>query len=315
MVTIFISFLLAGNTHFSLFERKGNPMRPIVLALAALLAVTSAPAMAATDSDGAPANVAVLKAENRLLRKELAAARKRIKELEARLTELESRHAPEADAGAADDPENAGPAAGTDDETPKRPEPESTAKQADAATDPVEVDFFGLRTQDAKRVAFVVDRSGSMTDSIAYVKGELKRSVGRLKPEQEFYITFYSSGPAAEMPGGKPLPATAMNKQQVAEFIDGIKPRGQTDPTDALKHTLAMRPDVIYLLTDGEFEDDVPAFIRRYNHRLGTPINTLCFIYIGGERMLKQIADENGGRYKYVSETEAMAADKASSAP
>ena len=54
--------------------------------------------------------------------------------------------------------------------------------------------FFGAGGE-ARKIVYVVDRSGSMTDSIDYVKFELKRSIGELGEEKEFHVIFYSSGP------------------------------------------------------------------------------------------------------------------------
>ncbi|MCX5672568.1 MAG: hypothetical protein NTU94_14725 [Planctomycetota bacterium] len=57
--------------------------------------------------------------------------------------------------------------------------------------------FFGAGVEGeiAHRIVYVVDRSGSMTDSIDFVKYELKRSIGELGEDTEFHVIFYSSGP------------------------------------------------------------------------------------------------------------------------
>lgn len=165
-------------------------------------------------------------------------------------------------------------------------------------------DFFGLGGGVAKKIVYVVDRSGSMTDSIMYVKYELKRSIRQLKPNQEFYVVFYSSGPAVEMPSRKLVPATEANKQQAYEFIDSIVPVGQTDPKEALKRAFEVGPELVYLLTDGEFDKDVIPHIEKLNRGDTVTVNTICFIYTGGEAILQQIAQQNDGTYKYVAETD-----------
>jgi len=163
------------------------------------------------------------------------------------------------------------------------------------------LDFFGVGGV-ASKIVFVVDRSGSMTDSIMYVKHELKRSIGALKPNQEFFVIFYSSGPPQMMPVRRLLPATEANKQTSYKFIDNIVPIGQTDPDEALSEAFKLKPKLIYLLTDGEFDKKTVGHISRLNRRKRVAVNTICFIYSNGQAILKEIANKNNGTYKYVGE-------------
>jgi hypothetical protein len=159
---------------------------------------------------------------------------------------------------------------------------------------------------DVRKIVFVVDRSGSMTDSIDYVKEELKRSIGELPDDKEFHVLFYSSGPAVEMPMRRLVDATGRNKQFAYEFIDGIIAQGGTDPSEALRRAFAVRPDVIYLLTDGEFDRAIVGLVRGLNAGGQVRVHTIGFLYTwpgtSAEGVLKQIAAENGGNYKFVSE-------------
>jgi hypothetical protein len=159
---------------------------------------------------------------------------------------------------------------------------------------------------DVRKIVFVVDRSGSMTDSIGYVKEELKRSIGELPDDKEFHVLFYSSGPCVEMPTRRLVNATGRNKQFAYEFIDGIIAQGETDPSDALRRAFAVRPDVIYLLTDGEFDRAIVGLVRGLNAGGRVRVHTIGFLYTwpgtSAEGVLKQIAAENGGNYKFVSE-------------
>ncbi|NIA21841.1 MAG: VWA domain-containing protein, partial [Anaerolineaceae bacterium] len=161
--------------------------------------------------------------------------------------------------------------------------------------------FFGVAGV-ARKIVFVVDRSGSMTDSIMYVKHELKRSIGVLKPNQQFFVIFYSSGPPQMMPVRKLLWATEANKQSAYEFIDNIVPIGQTDPDEALSEAFKLKPELVYLLTDGEFDKKTVGHIDRLNRGHKVTVNTICFIYSNGEAILMEIANKNDGTYKYVGE-------------
>lgn len=174
------------------------------------------------------------------------------------------------------------------------PQPEPARKTG-------EPQFLGVGGK-SDTLVYVVDRSGSMTDSIMYVKYELKRSIRMLKPNQHFHVIFYSTGPAVEMPPRKLVPATENNKLAAYEFIDSIVPVGQTDPAAALKAAFRDHPDIIYFLTDGEFDRKIPGLVRRLNVDKKVRVNTFCFIYTGSQQMMQQIAEENGGSYKYIGE-------------
>jgi len=164
--------------------------------------------------------------------------------------------------------------------------------------------FFGAGGGDdeARKIVYVVDRSGSMTDSIDYVKFELKRSIGELGEEKEFHVIFYSSGPPVEMPTRRLVNATDRNKQLAFEFIDVVIAQGETDPSKALERAFDVKPELIYLLTDGEFDKAIVGLVKRLNAGGQVTVHTIGFLYRMGEQVLKQIADENGGSYKFVSE-------------
>jgi hypothetical protein len=163
--------------------------------------------------------------------------------------------------------------------------------------------FFGLSMADAQRVVYVVDHSGSMADTIQFVKAELMRSINSLAVNQPFAVYFYSSGPALFMKDAL-VEATPAGKKAAADFIKAVAPIGQTDPSDALRRAFALKPDVIFLLTDGEFEPKISGLIDQLNAGHKTKVNTFCFIYTSGEALLKQIASRNGGAYKFVDESD-----------
>jgi len=164
--------------------------------------------------------------------------------------------------------------------------------------------FFGLPLGGAGKIVFIVDRSGSMTDSIDFVKYELKRCIAVLSQEQQFYVIFYSSGPPVELPSRTLVHATVHNRQLAFEFIDGVIAQGETDPSKALERAFALGPDAICLLTDGEFDRAIIDLVRRLNVSATVRVHTLGFLYKTGESVLRQIAQENNGVYKFVSEAD-----------
>jgi len=166
--------------------------------------------------------------------------------------------------------------------------------------------FFGAggESDESAKIVYVVDRSGSMTDSIDFVKYELKRSIDELSEIKEFHVIFYSSGPPVEMPTRRLVNATERNKQLAFEFIDGVIAQGETDPSKALERAFDCRPELIYLLTDGEFDRAIIDQVKRLNVGGKVTVHTIGFLYKTGETVLKQIADDNHGNYKFVSESD-----------
>ena len=65
---------------------------------------------------------------------------------------------------------------------------------------------------------------------------------------------------------------------------------------------------MIYILTDGDFPNNAQVLeeLRKLNKDKRVKINTIAFMDRGEayEKLLKQIADENGGAFKFVSDQE-----------
>ncbi|HET6442147.1 MAG TPA: VWA domain-containing protein [Phycisphaerae bacterium] len=163
--------------------------------------------------------------------------------------------------------------------------------------------FFGVGAADGPgKIVYVLDRSGSMTDSMDYVKFEVKQAIGELGEANEFHVIFYSSGPPVEMPTRRLVEATERNKQLAFEFIDGVIPQGKTDPSKALERAFAVKPERIYLLTDGEFDRAIIDLVKRLNPDKQVAVHTIGFLYKLSEEVLKEVARENGGEYRFVSE-------------
>jgi ABC-type phosphate transport system ATPase subunit len=128
-----------------------------------------------------------------------------------------------------------------------------------------------------------------------------------LQREQLFNVLWFNEGKAQELfPRMKA--ATMENKRDAFEAIKAVVPSGQTQPLDALKRALAYKPDVMFLLSDGDFGDDNKRIIqtlKQLNASHKTKINTILFVYdtMGeGERVLQEIAQTHRGTYKHVTE-------------
>jgi uncharacterized protein with von Willebrand factor type A (vWA) domain len=141
-----------------------------------------------------------------------------------------------------------------------------------------------------------------MTDSIEPLKRELKRSVNDLQPMQKFHIIFFSSGKPLEGPANAMTWATDRNKARYYDYIDTIKAEGQTDPQWAFQRALQMEPDLIYLLTDGIFQETIADKIIEWAKLHKIKINTIAYVWESGGSLLRRIAEQTGGVYRYVSE-------------
>jgi len=157
------------------------------------------------------------------------------------------------------------------------------------------------RTQES-RVVYLVDRSGSMSDSLDFVKYALKARIAELPEACLFHVIFFSSGPPVEMPTRRLVPATERNRRRALAFIDRVVAQGETDPSEGFDRAFAADPRVVYFLTDGEFDKAVIDQVDRLNAGGEVTVHTIGFLYRPNEEALRTIAERNGGEYTFVSE-------------
>ncbi|HUW35164.1 MAG TPA: hypothetical protein VM223_26440, partial [Planctomycetota bacterium] len=190
--------------------------------------------------------------------------------------------------------------------------------------------FFGLLAE-GRTFVYVVDQSGSMQGrKLDILKAELIESIGSLSPTMKFFVISYCDDFACMRAGGAvppgPVVATAANKRKYLEWVRSIQCFGLTNPVGAMRHAIALKPDVIWLMTDGEFNrmtDENGSYIeveprqaanaiiaanvdRRTPGARVAAIHTICFWSPEGEAEMKRIAASSRGRYRYVSPSEAM---------
>lgn len=192
--------------------------------------------------------------------------------------------------------------------------------------------FMGV-SGNAKKVIYVCDASGGMVNFQSLLKHSLREAVDVLKPIQFFNILFFTNGGKGyEEFRPRMVPATPANKLAAIGGDDGWVERvytaeGVTDPRPALRAAMAQEPELVYLMTNGfEKTRDSVAFarsvrddIRRMNAGRKVLINTILVRTsrtadpegsAGAKEylreieelkvVLKEIADENGGRYRTV---------------
>jgi hypothetical protein len=159
-------------------------------------------------------------------------------------------------------------------------------------------------TGPASNVVFVLDHSWSMKNNgkSAAARQELVRTLETMNPAQKFYVLFFHSGGYEAMPAPGPVDATPDNIHAMTNWLFSVGHKFGSDPTTAVKRALDLvpAPDTLWLLSDGKFSSKAVAAIRDANGPLNAHINTIGFYSREGEQVLRQIAGENRGTYRFV---------------
>jgi len=174
--------------------------------------------------------------------------------------------------------------------------------------------FVGI-SGNARRVVYICDATGTMLGlKFELLKKQLHTAIDKLKPIQFFNVIFFKGGDSdkewanpfgRELEGAKPSV-----KQRATEFIETFQVLGKgTNPLPALRLAFAQKPQLVYFLTDGQFDnvvsyEQVLAEVRRLNADKSVKVNTIAFMSEDpkAEQALETMAKENGGTFKKVTE-------------
>lgn len=177
------------------------------------------------------------------------------------------------------------------------------------------VGFFGTRAA-GNSFVFIVDCSGSMSTPVKLRRRsrvtagtrydrairELANAMKELSAEQSFYVVFFNHetyplfhpNPVRQL-----LKSAPSTRERTYAWTRQISPSGETAPQDAMKLALSLKPDVIFFLTDGV----IPGVTRRIakgSNKSDTVIHTIAFGLRGEHGLMKGIAKDNGGRFRFV---------------
>jgi hypothetical protein len=167
--------------------------------------------------------------------------------------------------------------------------------------------FYGTGGN-ATKIVYILDHSGSMLDNFDFLKEKAKKSVGDLVPVQFFAVVMVSDkvtfvGPQQlqrALPDAKKLFGEAITKERAEGQNDDLLAPFQ----QAFERAFAMKPELVYFLTDGRFGDGLLQAVNRLNKDKKVHINTIAFVTEDPtyKDQLQQLARENGGAYKFIPE-------------
>ena len=168
-----------------------------------------------------------------------------------------------------------------------------------------ESSFFGAGGA-GSRVAFVVDGSNSMVGGrFETTLLEIARSVDALREQQFFFVVIYSdmAYPMFHPEAAEDMvAATPDHKQRLKSWLQSAEMCTGGRVADALEMALELRPQLVYLLSDGEMNQRaVRALIDLAQpgvtlHTLGMTVSD-----VKSESNLRRVAAAHGGTFSHVA--------------
>lgn len=164
---------------------------------------------------------------------------------------------------------------------------------------------------DVKSIVYVVDKSSSMAGPpLEAVKAELIHGIESLKDGQKFGVIFFDdfAWPQFSLQGEvvtaqasskfNLVGATATTRRRANDWISRMFGDGSTNPVPAMSLAIAEKPELIVLLSDGEFAPSAVYMITDMNRRVrGAKSRIDCIGLADGIETLRDIAVQNNGKY------------------
>lgn len=168
--------------------------------------------------------------------------------------------------------------------------------------------FFGSYAQGG-RFVYVIDSSKSMKgDRWTTAKQNLIESLKSLSRDQEFFVICFDDQ-TSMLFNCKPseMEFKRVNEviiERVSRWLRSRTLGPATMPAEALHYALTLQPDAIFILSDGELQDNTLQMLRMNNIASGskkqTPIHAIHLISESGMETLRQLAEDNGGTFRHV---------------
>ncbi|MCA9162354.1 MAG: VWA domain-containing protein [Planctomycetales bacterium] len=177
------------------------------------------------------------------------------------------------------------------------------------AGSPTRVSLFGSPAASGRTFVFLIDRSKSMggdgLNALAAAEPHLRAALDILQPEHQFQLVAYDQR-CHYVNERQLLPATSDNKQAALSFYSQLAAHGKTDHDLALHSVARLRPDVIFLLSDGGDPHLTDAQILAVRRAGGNRTAIHCIQFGFGplqatSPFLRRLADATGGQFTYVN--------------
>ncbi|WP_404310290.1 vWA domain-containing protein [Neorhodopirellula lusitana] len=162
---------------------------------------------------------------------------------------------------------------------------------------------------------YLVDSSGSMGDAFVSARRALLDSINMLSEKQRFYVIFFDAQcdymriSRADEDEPRSVYATTDNKSRLKAWAMRVAMDRGKAPYEPLQFALEkLKPDVIFLLSDGEFPQRIESVLmesNRVSNLFGeeTPISiihTISYHSREGESRMRRIAENHFGQYRHI---------------
>jgi hypothetical protein len=171
------------------------------------------------------------------------------------------------------------------------------------------VSLFGGSPAEGRTFVFLIDRSKSMggagLGALAAAQRELTSALSHLSPDHRFLVIAYNQQ-CEHLRGARTLvPATDENKQAVAQFLSGLAALDGTGHFLALQMGLGLKPDVVFLLTDGADPHLNESQLTQIRKLAAGRTSIHCVQFGFGplqeaDNFMMRLASQNNGGYQYV---------------
>ncbi len=201
---------------------------------------------------------------------------------------------------------------------------DSVAEEIRQSMEPASIDFFGTRAY-GNRFVFVLDISYSMNarDGARFdrAREELLRSVSQLRAGQSYYVFLFcwNTEKMFRDRSAECVNVTAGHEEKLRRWISDVSLGAGTDPRRALSLARQMKPDAVFLLSDGHFNrprtplsetgwiDEQGNRLKKLDVQKGVerffgdiPIHTIALENPFTYAAMEQIAKATDGSYRYV---------------
>ncbi len=187
------------------------------------------------------------------------------------------------------------------------PSADATPSVEAAAPDPAEAQAVPAT---GRRLAVLIDASGSTIDSMPRMVGYVGRMLDQLRREDQFTVLFYRDGEAIEAVSPGLKTAEPAMKRRVWDWMQPEEERiiagGRSDAIVAIQLALSYGAQEMVILSDNTFggrrvtTDQILAEMALVIDRRQVKINTVQFFYRDADDTLRKVAETYGGTFEFI---------------